>query len=511
MSEARVAALLDSDEPLVVIEAPAGCGKTYQGAEYAARAASSLENGRVLILTHTHAACGAFAEATHSTHRKVEIRTIDSLIAQIAGAYHKSLALPADVSAWARQQPDGGYERLADSVAHLLCVHPMICEALVERYPIVVADEHQDSNAGQHALIMGLHAVGARTRLFGDPMQSLYPDKRGTTAAPGRGRWDELKAVGTHDELRYPHRWDNGAPGLGRWVLHARKMLAAGKPIDLTGTLPSGLTVLSVENCDPRRTGFQLCRDDRKRLDLIVHSATNALILTSENATVAALRSFWNRKFPIWEGHTRDALGKLVLQITSNQGNAIAIVKATVNFVQSVAVGFGASTYGNRLVKEVEEGCSKKCHGMPAHLQRLGKYILAQPDHIGVAKCLAQLQMLIDDRVLKFGSIKIDHRREFRDALRLIDFDEAQEGLTEIARRRSFAHPMPPERAISTIHKAKGLECDHAIVLPCDKQRFSATEYSRCKLYVALSRAKRSLTLVVSRNEPGPLFHLGVT
>lgn len=30
--------------------------------------------------------------------------------------------------------------------------------------------------------------------------------------------------------------------------------------------------------------------------------------------------------------------------------------------------------------------------------------------------------------------------------------------------------------------------------------------YARCKLYVALSRAKRSLTLVVSQNNPSPLF-----
>ena len=35
----------------MTVEAPAGCGKTYQGAGCAARAASRLETGRVLILT----------------------------------------------------------------------------------------------------------------------------------------------------------------------------------------------------------------------------------------------------------------------------------------------------------------------------------------------------------------------------------------------------------------------------------------------------------------------------
>ena len=111
---------------------------------------------------------------------------------------------------------------------------------------------------------------------------------------------------------------------------------------------------------------------------------------------------------------------------------------------------------------------------------------------------MQHLSGLIDDRVAGFAEIKVDYRREFRDAIRLLEFDDAAEGFAEINRRRSLARPMPPKRAISTIHKAKGLECDNAIVLPCDGRRFSGTDYSRCKLYVALSRAKRSLTLVLS-------------
>ena len=500
--------MLDSDEPLVVIEAPAGCGKTYQGAGYARRAASGLETGRVLILTHTHAACGVFAKETSHDRRRVEIRTIDSLIVQIASAYHRSLALPADVSAWARHDPEGGYDKLANRVARLLSCHPMIRESLVRRYPVVIGDEHQDSNAGQHALIMALQKAGARTRIFGDPMQGLYPERPKSVGGAHRARWDELKKAGAYDELSHPHRWDDGSPELGRWVLEARTALMAGRPIDLTEPLPVGLTVLPAENLTQKRTGFLLNDDDREPLDRIIHAAPSFLILTSENETVTALRAFWYRRYPIWEGHVRNDLGKLVAQITVHSGDAPAIAQATVDFVSSVAAGFGASTHGNRLVKEVSEGCTKSCRGMPAHLQRLGRFILEQPDHVGVVKCLTHLTQLIEDRVAGFKSIKIDQRREFRDVLRLIDFANPEEGLTEIARRRSFAHPMPPAKAISTIHKAKGLQCDHAIVMPCDKARFSATGYSKCKLYVALSRAKRSLTLVVSRNDPGPLFHL---
>ena len=511
MSDDHVAALLDSDAPLVVIEAPAGCGKTYQGAGYASRAAAGLERGRVLVLTHTHAACGAFAKATSQDRRKVEISTIDSLIVKIAAAYHRSLSLPADVAVWARHDPAGGYDKLADGVARLLSCHPMVCETLVRRYPVVIGDEHQDSNAGQHALIVALHEAGARTRIFGDPMQGLYPERAKAAAEAERARWDELKSAGAHDELSHPHRWDDGSPELGRWVLEARKALMAGNPIDLSGRLPAGLRVLPVQNLTLTRTGFNLSPEDRAPLDRLINQAPSFLILTGENDTVRALRSFWNRRYPIWEGHTRDDLVRLVARISANPGDAVAITQATVDFVGSVGVGFSASTHGDRLVEEVRKGCVKRCRDKPARLQQLGRFILEEPNHVGVARCLTHLSRLIDDQVTGFDSIKLDQRREFRDALRLIDFDDPEEGLTEIARRRSFAHPMPPSKAISTIHKAKGLQCDHAIVVPCDRQRFAATEYSRRKLYVALSRAKRSLTLVVSRNDPGPLFKLGTS
>jgi hypothetical protein len=102
MSDGSVGAALRSAGRLVVIEAPAGCGKTFQGAKYAADIAATVGRGRVLVLTHTHAACDVFASATCGAEGNVEIRTIDSLISQIATAYHQALQLPADAAAWAR-------------------------------------------------------------------------------------------------------------------------------------------------------------------------------------------------------------------------------------------------------------------------------------------------------------------------------------------------------------------------------------------------------------------------
>ena len=369
MTDEDVAALLDSDEPLVVIEAPAGCGKTYQGANYAKRAAACLTNGRVLILTHTHAACGVFAKKTRDQHRKVEIRTIDSLIVQIASAYHKSLDLPPDPYSWARENGAGSFDQLGTRVAQLLSHYPMISEALVQRYPIVIGDEHQDSSPDQHAIIMALNQAGARMRVFGDPMQRIYGGKSQAAVTADRARWDDLKSDGAYGELENPHRWCDGSPELGNWILGARHTLKDGGQIDLTGALPSGLQILFAENRAQQRTGFQLSTAQRAPLDVTVNSKAQILVLTGENDMVTSLRAFWNRRIPVWEGHTRDALSDLVLAISSNSDSPVPIIEAVVSFLGKVSVGFSPSSHGSQLVQEVRGGCTNKRRGKPALIQ----------------------------------------------------------------------------------------------------------------------------------------------
>jgi DNA helicase-2/ATP-dependent DNA helicase PcrA len=105
-----------------------------------------------------------------------------------------------------------------------------------------------------------------------------------------------------------------------------------------------------------------------------------------------------------------------------------------------------------------------------------------------------------------FKGVKLDYHSEFWDAVRLGQFDDPNEGFTKISRRRSYARPSVPTKAISTVHKAKGLECDNVLIMPFDAQHFGNTPSARCRLYVAMSRAKQSLTFVVSRRNPSPLI-----
>jgi DNA helicase-2/ATP-dependent DNA helicase PcrA len=230
-------------------------------------------------------------------------------------------------------------------------------------------------------------------------------------------------------------------------------------------------------------------------------------VLAAQNETASALNAFFGRSLPIWEGHLRESLSALIEAVQKHKGDSLSIAKAAVAFLCNVATGFSPSAFGNTFLQEVSGGCVARSRGKRATLQGLGRVIIAQPDHKGVAKVLRRLSELRTDDPA-FAAFKIDYYREFWDAIRLGDFDDPDQGFTEIARRRSYVRPPPPEKAISTIHKAKGLECDDVLILPCDAKHFGDSPAARCRLYVAMSRAKRSLTIVASLQNPSPLVTL---
>jgi DNA helicase-2/ATP-dependent DNA helicase PcrA len=506
VSDASVHAALRSDSPLVVVEAPAGCGKTTSGADYAREAALNGIGSRLLILTHTHAACSVFAERTRGVGSGVEIRTIDSIIAHIASAYHIGLGLPADVSTWVRQRQDG-YGELALIVSALMRRHPMIVASLVQRHRIVICDEHQDSSSVQHAIIMALHQQGARLRIFGDPMQKIFRERAHLiTNIPCE--WDALThEAQAYEKLDHPHRWTSGCQELGQWTLAVRAVLKSGAAIDLRGELPHSVTVVFAENQSQRNLDYQLSSQDRQQIDRFERSHPSLLILTRFNDTARSLRGFFNRQVLLWEGHTRTGLEKLVDSLTSGHGNPTALAAATVAFMGEIGKGFSPSAFGNRFEQEARDGCSRPCRGRPAEIQALARFLVNEPNHIGVAKMLRRLSELLSSN-LHFGDVKIDCHREFWEAACLGDYDNAEDGFAEITHRRIYSRPKPPEKAISTIHKAKGLECESTIVMPCDAKTFPDKDEARCLLYVALSRAKSHLMLVVSRNNPSPLLIL---
>lgn len=506
MSDEAVHAALRSEARLVVIEAPAGCGKTHQGAEYANDMATAGGPGRPLILTHTHAACSVFAERTRGCGTRVDIRTIDSLIGQIAAAYHAGLGLPADIAAWVRARDDG-HSQLASKVAALVSRHEMIAGAVARRHPVVICDEHQDTSTDQHRVVAAVHEKGAALRVFADPMQRIFGDR---AAAPETGcDWEALKdAADNVADLDTPHRWSRGCRDLGQWTLNARRSLRDGGAVDLRdGHRPQSVQVVVAENRAQRRLAYQLSAPDRAAIDVFEQQSNSLLVLTRYNDTAVSLRSFFNRRVPLWEGYTRYALDALASAVAVANGDRSRLGAAVVAFMGEVGIGFTPSAFGDIFEREIREGCATARRGKPAKLQALARLLIECPDHRGVTAVLKTIAILAD-KDADFSDVKLDCNREFWDATKLGDFATIEDGLAEITHRRNYVRPKPPAKAISIVHKAKGLECDAAIVMPCDRSTLPDNAASRCLLYVALTRAKSRLMVVISRQNPSPLLRI---
>ena len=505
MSDDSVRAALRSDASLVLIEAPAGCGKTHQGADYAREIAGAENSGRLLIMTHTHAACSMFSARTKGVGSSIEVRTIDSVIGQIAAAYHEGLQLPADIAGWVRQRKDG-YAKVALKVAALLNKYPMIAFSLVQRHPIVICDEHQDSSGNQHSVVMALLGQGAKVRVFADPMQKIFKDK----AMDGGGDpydWKELAGQAqAFEQLDVPHRWAKGCPHLGQWTLKAREALKTGGKVNLRSGVPSSVSIVFAENQAKKNFDYRLSDQDRKPVDAFEKDQQSLLILTHYNDTARSLRSFFNRRIPLWEGHTRTGLEGLMDAVRSGHGDPAALAAAVVAFMGNVGKGFSPSAFGDEFEREARESCIAKRRGKPAKVQELARFLVTNPDHRGVANMLRRLWDLKDIADSDFADVEIDCHKEFWDAVRLGGFEEADVGLAEITHHRSYSRPNPPDKAISTVHKAKGLECGSVVIMACDAKTFPDKPDTRCLLYVAISRAKDRLMLVVSRDNPSPLL-----
>ncbi len=506
MNDRQVAETLHSEVPLVLIEAPAGFGKTFQGAEYAKDLLPSLSPGRLLILTHTNAACDVFSNHTRGFGSRVEIRTIDSLITRIATVYHDALGLPADVPIWAHQQGGDGFKKLAIKVADFLEHAKSVNAALSARYPYVICDEHQDSNEAQHQIILSIHRAGSFLRIFADPMQVIYESRKDNNEWDRR--WAELQVTaGRYVELDTPHRWKNCSPELGDWIKKARNALKNGQCIDLREELPKDILIIRADNTAQKHGRYILPSDQRLPIDHFAEAAKELMVLTPINDTANGLRAFFNRRIPLWEGYAREALVDLILRCQDCSGSPTDVAELFIKFVQKVSCGFSNTAYGDIFRREIAEGCCIPKRRKPAKIQDIAKHILECPDHRGVAKAAEKLGKFIRTEE-GFDAIKLDYWNEFKEIIHLADYEDACVGLADLNIRRTVFRLPFPSKVISTVHKAKGLEKENVLIVPCDRKLFGDSDYKRRLLYVALSRATKSLALVVPLDSPSPLFRV---
>ncbi|MCP8939930.1 AAA family ATPase [Alsobacter sp. SYSU M60028] len=484
--------MLHSDAPLVVVEAAAGCGKTWTAAKFAKEMSARLTYERVLLLSHTHGACGEFHRRCVGPGLRIDVETCDSFALKVVGPYAAALGLPYPFDHLVGR-PGLPFETIRAKAVDLVQRSPTVARLISARYPVIILDEHQDASLSQHQLVMTLMTVGgSRLRVFGDPMQALHSGSREDYVD-----WDTLWAsCSDRWQLTEPKRW-NEAPELGKWITAARTKLKAGGSIGLHDA-PSEVRVRPETGLagrkklkNPRLAGEILhafLDDGHGRAAVIAHMSDMVRAL----AQAASWRAGVN------EGAVLEHLDRLLSEAEKEAGTAADVAAGFLTFASDIGSGFPKAlreSLGSRVGAQlnlVRAGASQSpwLHALEP--------IYAEPSHRGLATAMERL----------IRNPPAGYRIRLRDhaaALRAIGWTDDPRGhlhaLSRLRRQRSL-----PQLSTSTVHKAKGLEFRRVLVCPADAQQYPSGAYGARLFYVAISRATHQLTIVT--DALSPMVHL---
>ncbi len=452
------------------IELPAGTGKTQI---VAALATVATEQGeRPLILTHTNAGVDVLRGRLRNfgvSGRDVRVETIASWSFELVRHYPllSGMTVP--------EEPDWTNSKEYYAGASVAVAASAIRSVLQASYGLVIVDEYQDCVIEQHNLIV---AVGQALPVcvFGDPLQNIFNFRDNVTVS-----WsDDVQANWPAVPLPVvPWRWRGHNEKLGQWLIDIRPSLAAGGTIDL---LRAPLDWRSTTRSP--RADIEAC--------YALASATGSVVaikrMSAECAAVAAQTKGAYGMMEELEGRFMAAFASSV-----DTGDPPQIAVATRNFAKDCISGIATKYLDRAVARKLARGLSVASLHRPGAERQLEllSQLLIDPLPSRVAETLLAIGQLEGGRLYR--------REAWRDMIRALTVAGASHGVTVLqalnrVRDRARRVGRPREvRVVSRPLLIKGLEYDHALVLDAD--RLSATE-----LYVALTRGRKSLT-VVCRNQ----------
>ena len=554
-------AVCEADAKHLLVVAPPGTGKTTLAVRLAGVQASALSpEERILLVTFSNQARvqlerEAARQLTIEARRAVEVVNYHGLFRREVWAYRRALGLPLDVrftsgrrrlevlkaadaeavaelkqfkgflDAFAEQRFPGFHdertpshetvERLLGAIEtenglgrivfddlgalfwRLLDTYPVLDTAYQARYPVVIADEHQDASALQDAFVRRL--ASRRLVIFADPMQLIY-GFRGSKPERLERHNAECDA---RFELRTPHRWHGRDSG--DWLLAVRARLQGqGRP----APRPAEVTLIKCQYLNQ-----MLPRVKGEAAAALRGGMETVAVIAVFNSDVGKLRSYLSREglYPRQLGggdDFEDACAEIEqLPLLDDPTNlAVHALERVASLVPTLKqnIVFTAKKRLTPTGVNLSGRCSAEVKALLSALEPL--YLVGPRSYFSsvvtaLEECLARdhhLPRVEAVRALRATADRCDEASDLEAAL--------AEYSDNVAAAAQAAPRLGRGLYVMTAHQAKGKEFDAVIVVNCGSTQFPDNEEGRRLFYVAITRGSQKWVLLAPSQTPTPLL-----
>lgn len=468
-------ALLDSAP--VSVEIPAGAGKTHLLA--AAVVIAGEREQRSLVLTHTHAGVDAIRKRLADfgvIPAMVRVETISSWAYSLAGAYSDIAEIEVEeVPDWSNSRE---YVTGATKVASATALHYVHSVS----FNYLFVDEYQDCTIDQHEFIRSVAASIPKTIVFGDRLQAIFGFGDNVLIT-----WEThvLPSFPMFEVESVPHRWRGYNEELGDWLLQLRPSLVDGATFDLASFSVVGLTHISDTSPSSIATVAHAFRDFDESVVLIDKWPDDVASHASRLGGSYSVMEDINGNFMRQQlaGNSRSG----IMALPAEGDPSLALWFA--HFAKACVVGLAG--IDNAVLIKLQNNQSL------SRLSRVGiQSILDAVEQLRIKPTYEQLAATAAD-IRSLSSLKIFRWEAWNHTLESIRLTSENgkppiENLGHIRERLRRTGRKAHNRIASRTLLIKGLEYDHVVIANLNK----ITDPRN--LYVALSRARKSITIIGS-------------
>lgn len=451
------------------VEMPAGAGKTHLLS--ATVRELTEDGGRVLVLTHTNAGVHAIQKrlADFGVATRYRVSTITSFAFTLARAYPDlaEVRVPA-IPNW------------SDSTIYIEAASRgsgsrHIREVLRSSFSHMLVDEYQDCSRSHHRLVTTLTDAIPTTGILGDPMQAIFG------FADPLIPWAEVQEpFPDHDVPRLPWRWVGHNEALGAWLIDCREFLVPGFELDLSHGLPNGVSFrLSAADGQALRAA---CRTTGAAGDSVL--VISGIRQEQTRATAAKLGGMYSTMEEIGGSFMQGHLAKLAECAPGDYADWLAgFIKASFCGHAGLDGPVRSKLSKGRTVSHYNR------EGLDEAMEALDR-VVADPT---LATLAAAMSTVGQAPALSLHSHEA--WSEVQTAIRgaVAGGGQSELLLGELAKARDrirHAGRSRRRRVVSRTLLVKGLEYDHVVIA-------NASEVAdACNLYVALSRARKTVTIL---------------